>query len=114
MRRHTGLFFVSLRNRRTKNVTSGSDGFYEFRLLGIGFDLPAKAADLHVDAAIEGAADPAPREVKKLIASQDMLRMLGKSQKQVIFAGRKLDERPLRVAQCSPDPVELPTLEGQG
>ena len=51
---------------------------------------------------IEGSADPAAREVEELIAREDMLRMLGKSQKQVIFAG---------VAQCSPDPVELPALE---
>lgn len=65
--------------------------------MGIRFDFSPEPADLNVDAAIEGSADAAARQVEKLIAGQDVLRMLSKSYEQVIFAGREFDERPLRV-----------------
>src|SRR4051812_4997667 len=70
-------------HRRREDIAAAAHRLDQARLLGVGLDLAAQPAHLHVDAAVERARHAAAREIEQLVARQHALRMLGEGDQEI-------------------------------
>ena len=70
-----------------EHVPAATNSFDEIRILRIHLDLTTKAADLHVDGAVERNGGTPARHIQQLITIEHTARMIDESDQEVIFPG---------------------------
>ena len=105
---------LSLRHGRNQDVARPAHRLDDLRVIGVGFELLAQAADLHVDRAVEGPGRAAARVLDQEVARQHPAGMTGEHAQQLVLAGGHGHRfAAVTVEQASRGRVELPLGEAQ-